>query len=183
MLIAIGTKNAAKIQGFTTIIKKVWKNSEFIAVETVSKISKQPLTIEEVITGAVNRANYALSLVKTAEYAAGIEGGVFRNNYGMFLGGWVALLRKNGELGIGSSAFVEVPKDLAYRLENGEEMGPITQELFNDDKNKIRHSNGTSGILTNNLYTRFREFEDATRCALAKFVAPEYYTEDIFKKK
>jgi inosine/xanthosine triphosphatase len=182
MIIAIGTKNNAKVQGFTTIAKLVWSDASFELTETESGISKQPLSVEEMIAGAINRAKHASSIISGSDYSAGIEGGVFRNNYGTFLGGWVALLRRDGVLGLGSSAFVEVPKDFAARLYSGEEMGPITTQLFNDHDNIIRHSNGTSGILTNNLYTRSKEFEDATRCALAKFVSPEYYSGTKFKK-
>ena len=183
MLIAIGTTNAAKNIGFKKIASDIWPDVEYTSIETDSNISAQPLTLDETILGAINRANYALQKVPNAIYGVGMEGGVFRNTYGMFLGGWVVIVDRKGVTGIGSSAFVQVPEDFAYRLDNGEEMGIITQELSKDDKNNIRHSIGTAGILTGQLYIRSQEFEDATKCALAKLLNPQFYSGEYFKKK
>ena len=68
-----------------------------------------------------------------------------------------------------------LPKDFEYRINNGEELGPIMQKLMNDDKNLIRHNEGAGGVLSDGLYTRVMEFEHATRCALVKFVSKDWY--------
>jgi len=175
MKIAIGTMNKAKNAAVQNIIKLVWNDADFYPIETDSGISSQPLSDEESIKGAINRAKQAL--IKTnADYGIGLEGGVRTiHNYGMFLHGWVAIIDKNGTIGLGQSASIELPKHIEERINNGEELGPIIQELMKDDKDTIRHNEGTNGILTNGLYTRVKEFEDATRCALARFVNPEWY--------
>jgi inosine/xanthosine triphosphatase len=106
-----------------------------------------------------------------------MEGNVHSNSHGMFLGDWVAIIDKNGKIGLGQSASIELPKHIEEKINSGEELGPIIQELMKDDKDTIRHNEGTNGILTNGLYTRVKEFEDATRCALARFVNPDWYKE------
>jgi len=174
MKIAIGTENRAKIQAVENIIKEVWKDIEFSYYQTDSLVSNQPLSDEEAIKGAINRAKQAINK-GNADYGVGLEGTVNTNNYGMFLHGWVAIVDKSGNGGLGQSASVQIPKSIEQRIKKGEELGPIIQELMNDEKNTIRHSEGTNGILTKGLYTRVKEFEDATRCALSRFLNPKQY--------
>jgi inosine/xanthosine triphosphatase len=174
MKIAIGTENKAKIQAVETIIRQVWKDVEFSYHKTESMVNEQPVNDEEAIKGATNRAKQAITK-GNADYGIGLEGTVNSNRYGMFLHGWVVIIDKEHNISYGQSASIQLPKTIEYRIKNGEELGPIIQELMKDDKNTIRHSEGTNGILTNGLYSRVKEFEDATRCALAKFVNPEWY--------
>ena len=175
MKIAIGTLNKAKNEAVQRVITKIWPEAEYFPIKTNSQIREQPLTDEEGIEGAINRANHALQLTPQADYAVGLEGTVDTNKYGMFLSGWVAIINRNGEVGIGCSGKVLMPKYLSSRIIEGGELGPIVQELLNDTNNEVRHSSGTNGLLTNNLYTRIDEFETATLCALAKFVSSEIY--------
>jgi len=174
MRIAIGTLNKAKNAAVENVIKLVWKDVEFISIETNSDIDSQPLSDEEAIKGAITRAMQALDKTD-ADYGIGLEGTVHNNSHGMFLHGWVAIIDKNENIGLGQSASIELPGHIAHRISKGEELGPIMQELMKDEENKIRHNEGSNGILTNGLYTRVDEFEDATKCALAKFVSSEWY--------
>jgi len=175
MNIAIGTENKAKIQAVENIIREVWKDVEFSYHQTNSLVNSQPLSDEEAIKGAINRAKQAIS-EGSANYGVGLEGTVNTNNYGMFLHGWVAIVDKEGNFGLGQSASVHIPKGIEQRIKKGEELGPIMRELMNDEKNSIRNNEGTNGILTNGLYTRVKEFEDATRCALSRFINAKWYT-------
>jgi len=180
MKIAIGTLNKAKNNAVEEIVRGIWSDAEFYSIETDSGIRAQPLTDEEAIKGAINRAKQAMIKVRSsysvdADYAVGLEGTVHSNRYGMFLHGWVAIIDKEHNIGLGQSGSIQLPKGIESRINSGEELGPIMQELMKDDKNTIRHNEGTNGILTNGLYTRVKEFKDATRCALAKFVSSEWY--------
>lgn len=175
MKIAIGTENKAKIQAVENIIKEVWKDVEFSYHQTNSLVKDQPLSDEEAIQGAINRAKQAISKGE-ADYGVGLEGTININHYGMFLHGWVAILDKEGNVGLGQSASVHLPKIIEQRINKGEELGLIMQELMNDEKNAIRQNEGTNGVLTNGLYTRVKEFEDATRCALSRFINAKWYT-------
>lgn len=175
MIIAIGSTNKAKNTAVRNVLDKVWEDCNFISVDADSQVSNQPTSDEEGIQGAINRAKNALKLVSDAKYAIGLEGTVHTNKFGMFLYGYVAIIDKSGNIGIGSSNQILVPEFMKKRIDAGEEMGPIMQDLQNDSNNEIRHSVGTGGILTKNLCTRIGEFEQATKAALAKFMSPEYY--------
>ena len=178
MIVAVGTKNRAKIEGVSRALGKAWADAEIISVESDSGVSAMPMTDEEGILGAINRAKGALKSVAGAVYGIGLEGTANENKYGVFLGGWVAIVDNTGKAGIGSSGKVLLPEWIAKRLKAGEELGPITQNMMGDSENKIRHSLGTCGLLTNGLYTRVDEFEEATKCALAKFLAGDFYEKE-----
>ncbi len=175
MKIAIGTLNKAKNEAVQKVISKIWPEAEYFPTKTNSRIREQPLTDEEGIEGAINRAKHALELIPQTDYGIGLEGTVDTNKYGMFLSGWVAIVNREGEIGMGCSGKVLMPKYLEIQLNEGKELGPLVQEMLKDTNNEIRHSTGTNGLLTNNLYTRIDEFETATLCALAKFVSSEIY--------
>ena len=175
MKIIIATENKAKIQGVTEVLNQVWTDVEIISEKFSSDISEQPLSEVEGITGATNRAKNAQAKYSEADYCIGIEGFVDSNEYGMFLGGTVVIINKTGEIGIGTSAKVQIPDFIKEKINEGLELGPLVKELMNDTEGAIRHSEGTTGILSKGLYNRVDEFKDATKCALARFLSPEFY--------
>ncbi|MBN2880810.1 DUF84 family protein [Candidatus Woesearchaeota archaeon] len=172
MKIAIGSENQAKNKAVKDVFDKLYENVEYIPLKTDSKIREQPLSDNEAITGAINRAKEAIK-VSDADFGIGLEGTVNTNKHGMFLSGWVAIIDKSGTTGIGSSGHILIPKQIEERINNGEELGPIIHELAKDDT--IRQTVGTGGILTKNLLTRDGEFREAIKSALAIFRSPEYY--------
>lgn len=175
MKIVIGSMNKAKNEAVRNIFDKVFGANEYLSVETNSLVSNQPLSSEEAIDGAINRARDALSKATDFDFGVGLEGTVDSNKHGMFLLGWVAIVDKNGKISVGSSGAVLLPDYMRKKVESGEELGPVIQELMNDSNNEIRHSQGACGLLTNGMYSRVHEFEDAVICALSKFIKPEFY--------
>ena len=175
MKIAIGSKNEAKNNGVKNVFERIWNDNVYVSIGTNSGVSDQPLSSEEAIDGAINRAKEALSKNEGFDFGVGLEGTVDSNKHGMFLLGWVAIVDKNGKIGIGSSGAVVLPDWMKAKIEDGMELGPLVQEMMNDEDNKIRHTLGASGLLTDGMYGRIKEFEDAVVCALAKFVGFKYY--------
>jgi len=175
MKIIIGTENKAKIQAIKEVFNLVWTDLEIIGEKFSSDVSDQPLTEEEGIKGAINRAKNAKIKYAEADFYIGMEGYVDTNEYGMFLAGIVAIIDKNGNIGIGSSAKMQLPEFIQKKIEAGQELGPIIKELMNDTTGDIRHFDGTNGILSKGLYNRVDEFKDATKCALVKFLSPEFF--------
>jgi inosine/xanthosine triphosphatase len=172
MKIVIGSRNAAKSAACKSILGEVYEDAEFVNIDASSGVSDMPMDNETTVTGAKNRAIDAFSKVEGADLAIGLEGGVYTGPEDMMiLLGWVAIF--DGEkFGIGHSGGVVLPKDIAEQLKAGAELGPLMHTRLGDD---IRHNMGTTGVLTNGLYPRNREFEDALRNALAPFVSPEFY--------
>lgn len=175
MKIIIATENKAKIQATTEIFKEVYGDVEIANEKFSSDVSDQPMSEEEGIQGAINRAQHARAKYPELDFAIGLEGYADTNKFGMFLAGAVAIINNSGEIGIGTSAKMLVPDFIKTKLEAGMELGPLIQALMNDVDNTIRHYDGTCGILTKGLYNRVEEFKDATKCALARFQSPEFY--------
>lgn len=176
MKISVGTKNKAKLDACDAILHLAFDDVSIVAHDVPSGIAAMPMTNEDTAQGAVNRAHAALDADPDAELGIGLEGGVYEGPLRrMYLLGWAAIVSRDGTIGIGHSAAVALPEDIADELRSGAELGPLMQTRMGDVDNEIRHSLGTTGLLTNGLYPRNREFEDALRNAVASFVAPEFY--------
>ena len=168
MKIGIGSTNEAK----NTAVKNVFsKLGEFTyeSVEVDSGIKKQPRSSNEAIKGALKRAEEALKKTR-ADYGIGLEGTVDTNEHGMFLIGWVVIIDRQGIESVGGSGAVKVPEEIRTRIENGEELGEVIKEIYNDSENTIRQGEGATGIFTRGLYPRTKEFQDAILCALGNLL-------------
>ena len=175
MKIIICTENKAKIQAIEEVLGKIWSNVEMIGENFSSGVSAQPLSEEEGIAGAINRAQNAKLKYSDADYYIGMEGYVDTNNHGMFLAGAVVIIDKENKIGIGSSAKMLLPVFIQKKIEKGAELGPLIKGLMNDTEGTIRQYDGTNGILSKGLYNRVDEFKDAAKCALARFQSPEFF--------
>lgn len=178
MKIIIATANKAKIQAVQEVFEKVFNEVAIVGEKFDSKVAEQPLSEDEGIQGALNRASSAQEKFPKADYYIGLEGYVDTNNFGMFLGGAVVILDNRGNFGIGLSAKMQLPKVLKEKIEQGEELGPLMKKLMNDQHGKIRQFDGTNGILSKGLYNRVDEFKDATKCALSRFVSLGLYKQN-----
>lgn len=175
MKIIISTENKAKIQAVEEVFSQVWSDLKITSKKFASGVSEQPLSEEEGIKGAINRAKNAQEKYPDADYFVGMEGYVDSNEYGMFLAGAVAIVATNGTTGIGISAKIQLPDFIREKIEKGNELGPLIKDLMNDNRETIKHRDGTNGILSKGLYNRVDEFKDATKCALARFQSLELY--------
>lgn len=176
--VAVGSQNKAKLAAVEQVFGRVFEGVEINGYDVESGVSDQPMNDEESIEGAKSRAVAAMEQDESADYGVGLEGNVVTIAGRMFLHGWVAVADRSGTVGLGHSSGLELPESIRKELEAGKELGPVLQEMLGDEDNEIRHSTGTNGVLSGELYTRVDEFTHATACALAKFIKPELYQED-----
>jgi inosine/xanthosine triphosphatase len=170
--ISVGSQNPVKIQAVTNAVNKIWDNTEVIAVKCLSGVSIQPTSDDEAIKGAVTRAH--LSLQKTgADLGIGLEGSINDTGYGMFVTGWVAAVDKAGTMGIGGGGRLLLPEEVAVKVRDGKELGPVMDEFVGEYNTKQKQ--GAVGIFTGNLVTRTDAFERAAIYALTRFINPGYY--------
>ncbi len=174
MKVAIGTKNPAKISAVEQAFTKVWpdRQCEFIGVEVVSSVSDQPMTDEESIIGATNRAKSAMEKVQ-ADFGVGLEGGLQKIGNQWFDCGWIVILDKKEHRGIGSSIKMEVPPKMMRYIHEGIELGKVVDIVFHVENAK--HSNGHFGLMTANAITRVEGYRDGVIAALAAFINPEVF--------
>lgn len=153
MKVAVGSKNPAKINA----VKEAFKAYPFeiISVDAPSGVSDQPMTDEETIKGAINRAIQAAELSE-AGIGVGLEGGVQQTPYGLMLCNWGALAVKGMQPIIAGGARIPLPDEISQQLLNGAELGPVMDQYA--QKKNVRKNEGAVGIFTNGQINRSEMF-------------------------
>jgi inosine/xanthosine triphosphatase len=141
-------------------------------IETLSGVSAQPLTEEETITGARNRADEAKILVNDADYWIGIEGGVQHMETGLAAFAWI-VVKSSGKRGEARTATFLLPKRVSNLIDSGMELGNANDLVFNESNSKQK--NGAVGLLTHDVIDRLELYRQAVILALIPFINPELY--------
>jgi inosine/xanthosine triphosphatase len=174
MKIAVGSTNPTKVAAVETIVSQFWPEAEIVALAVPTGVSDMPMSDEETITGARNRARAARQAVD-ADLGFGLEGGVHPDPIGLLLQGWVVVTDGNGREGVGAAGRLPLPPMIANRILAGEELGPIMDDLLGESN--VKAKGGAVGALTGGLIPRKQAFALGVGYALAPFVAPEFYAQ------
>nr|WP_026104982.1 DUF84 family protein [Halalkalibacterium ligniniphilum] len=153
IVLAVGSKNRAKVYAVQEIL--IREPIKVVSLDVPSEVAKQPLSDEETLKGAINRAKACLDS-KEISLGIGLEGGVCETDYGLMLCNWGALVNRKGNVWVASGAKIPVPHHVAEALRNGEELGDIMARLTDD--RDIRVKMGAVGIFTNERITRKKMF-------------------------
>jgi len=152
-------------------------DSESVAVEAVpvpSGVSEQPTGHAETIAGAENRAAAVLAEEPAGyDLGVGIEGGVaeFDGTDEIFLIMWAAV-SDGSRVGRGAGPSLELPVAVAARVEDGEELGPVMDDVL--DTNGVARRGGAAGALTNSRVDRADALAGVVAGALGPFVSDLY---------
>ncbi len=188
MKIGIGSTNKAKLSAVKSAFGKLQQafffsglnQAEFTAIPTKTTIPDMPLSLEQIVEGAVQRAYFVFENVPDLDIALGLEGGVFplaspsllgKSQY--FLQNWV--FAYNGEKGyLGSSPALNLPEKIITAIyEEQRELAEVIDEF--SGKNDVRSKEGAFGILTRNLLTRSASFEIAVINSMIPFLNEKFY--------
>ncbi len=170
--VVVGTTNPAKLAAVDQALKQIWSQVSIASINVDSGVRTQPLSDQEAISGATNRARLALASID-ADLGIGVEGNTVELEQGMFSTAWVTVVDRTGVIGLGSSGRFRLPEAVAQAVRQGGELGPLMDQLTGEQNTK--HKQGAVGILTNNLITRSAALETAVIFALTRFISPEYY--------
>jgi inosine/xanthosine triphosphatase len=163
MKIIIGSNNPAKIEA----VKKAFQGSnDFYPVKSPSGVSEMPFTDEETIKGAINRAENALTIGE-GDIGIGLEGGVQETSYGLLLCNWGVIASKEYPSIIAGGARILLPEEIANRLRNGEELGPVMDDYTK--KQSIRKKEGAVGVFTNGKINRVEMFTHLTKLLVGQY--------------
>lgn len=171
MRVAVGSTNPVKRDATAAAFASI-AGATVEAVDVDSGVSDQPIGHEETVAGAETRARRALA---AGDYAlgVGIEGGAARFDGidGRYLIMWAAVT--DGEtVGRGAGPSLRLPEDLAVRIEGGEELGPVMDDVF--DLENVKEKEGAAGVLTGNVVDRETALTTAVAGALGPFVTDAY---------
>jgi len=164
MIIAVGTKNPAKIRAVNNSVSLFFPETKIIAVDVSSGISEMPTTEEESLKGAFNRAKEALDKTD-ADIGIGLEGHTTETKYGMLLLGLVVAMNKNGKYRIGHNGGILLPENIAKRIRKGEILARVMDSI--SGQKGMNKKDGAIGYFTNGLVTRADSFERGIVYALS----------------
>lgn len=164
MKVIVGSKNPAKISAVQTAFYTY--EIELVSLDVPSGVNEQPFSDDETIKGAINRAQNALE-VGNGDIGIGLEGGVHQTEHGLFLCNWGCLVEKGEPPIIGGGARILLPKQIAIRLLNGEELGPVMDDYAKQEN--VRKNEGAVGIFTNGMINRAEMFSHVTKLLVGQY--------------
>jgi inosine/xanthosine triphosphatase len=166
MIVAIGSKNPAKINAVKLAFQEIHKEVTVMPMDVDSGVSEQPFSDDETIKGAKSRAENCFK-EHDVEIAIGLEGGVTETEYGLCVCNWGALVQKGKSPIIAGGARIFLPDEISNRLRAGEELGPVMDAYAN--KKNVRKKEGAVGIFTNGLVTRDEMFVHVMKLLIGQY--------------
>ena len=179
--IAVGTTNRAKLQSVETAAGRMFPAGHLLQpCSADSSVSDQPMSVAETMEGATNRAHAALAHAAArgapADYGVGIEGGLERVGERWFEAGWVAVVRaSDGRVGYGSAGRCEVSGSIVRRLQAGEELCEVMDDL--SGQSAVGSHQGMMGIVTRGILQRGECMTHGVYFGFAPFISDEVYWE------
>jgi len=172
MKIVLGSTSKAKKE----ILDKALRNSikgkyEIVGINADSEISDQPLSEDETVKGAVNRARNAFKQVPDADFAVGLEGGLNKvdgANYFLVCGTAIVDNTQKAYIGVGGQ--LELPKEVSDRISNNEQFGEAIREY--EAKNKTDQN---VAPLVESIISREASFIQAINNAYLSYKNKKHY--------
>ena len=167
--VIIASKNPVKVNATQKAFEQVFPNEkfEFIGIQVPSFVSDQPMSDEETLEGAINRAENAKLARKDAYFWVGIEGGIETDGVAMDSLGWMIILSEK-RVGQARSCTFPLPPYVAKAVNAGQELGHVNDAFFKMHNSK--QGGGAVGSLTNNLVTRMDLYVQPLILALIPFL-------------
>ncbi len=168
MRITVGTANQVKVSAVAELLKQYQPlaEAEVVGVEVDSGVRDQPLSLEEIVEGAKNRARNAFS----EDYSVGLEAG-FMEVPGSQSGSMnvcAAVVYDGTAFHLGLSSAFETPDAEIMRLvrEEGMTLAQATNHTGLVDDPAIGKGAGVVGMITKGRVNRKEYIQEAMRMAL-----------------
>ncbi len=172
--IIVASKNPVKINASLIGFQKMFPEETFEieGVSVPSGVPDQPKA-EEILKGAMTRAENAFKERSEADFWIGIEGGIEENNGEMETRAWAVIKSKNGKVGRALGGGFLLPEKVAKLIRKGKELGEADDIVFGRINSK--QDIGAVGILTGGVATRTDYYSKAVVLALIPFKNPDLY--------
>jgi len=195
LIIAVGSTRRPKLNGVRDALDELGPRLdpdaqfEIVGIEAPSGVRDTPLSRNEMMTGARNRAEHLRRIAQDRNepwnYFIGVEGGLeIVNDSGarlVFLENWAYVLDRDGRGSFGQSGAVAVPEPLAAKVvDEGVDLAEAVDAFAGT--HGIRDAQGAWGVLTRDLVTRRDAFRLAVINAFAPFYNSEAYREDSARR-
>ena len=173
--VIVGSQNPVKINAVRQAFRQIFAPAdvEVSGADAPSLVSEQPMSAAETRLGAVNRVKHCQQHF-AADYYVAIEGGVDLNDDGPHTFAYVVIADQQ-QHAVGRSATLPLPMQVYRALQQGAELGPLMDSMFNTTN--IKQKGGAIGLLTAGVATRESNYTQAVVLALAPFLHPELFNQ------
>lgn len=173
-LVLVGSKNPVKISCTQDGFVQSFNRSFLVeGINAHSGVSDQPFGDAETLLGAKNRASHSREVFPEANFWVGIEGGVDKDEQGMYAFAWIYILGKDGKSGQSKTGTFYLPKAVSKLVESGLELGKADDQIFEQENSK--QQGGSVGILTHGVVNRSDYYRQAIILALIPFLNDSLY--------
>jgi inosine/xanthosine triphosphatase len=167
--VVVASKNIPKLsatrEGFTRLLSGSTFDVEGVSVS--SGVSDQPLSDEETLQGANNRAKNARVAQPNADFWVGIEGGVEEHQDAIQSFAWVVVIDREGRAGRARTSAYYLPEETTRLLREGKELGEAEDVVWGQTNSK--NGMGSIGLLTGGVVDRAEYYTQAVVLALIPF--------------
>ena len=172
--VIIASKNPVKVNCTKEGFKNIFPDQayDFEGISVPSDVSDQPMTDQETLQGAMNRAKNAQKEVPEADFWVGIEGGIDQTYDGILAFAWVVIVSEDRTGKSRTSTFYLPPK-VVELINQGIELGHANDQVFGEKNSK--HKGGAVGSLTGGVLGRTAYYVQAVMLALVPFKNPDIY--------
>jgi inosine/xanthosine triphosphatase len=178
--IIVASTNPVKISAAQRGFEQMFPGETFAfqGISAPSGVSDQPMTSQETLQGAYNRAEHIRREHPEADYWVGIEGGVDESAPGepgpvsLIAFAWVVVLDRE-RVGKGRTGHFSLPPRVTELIHQGMELGHADDLVFGRTNSK--QENGAVGLLTGDVIDRAGFYEQAVIFALIPFRNAELY--------
>ncbi len=177
--VVVASGNPVKVRSTEAGFRAMLPNLElrFETVSVSSGVSDQPMSDEETLHGAENRAQAAELERPQADFWVGLEGGLDDDGSGGLLAfAWV-VVRGGGCCGRSGTASFQLPEAVAGHVRQGMELGEADDLVFGHTNSKQK--NGAVGLLTGNAIDRAQLYEPSVALALVPFCNTELFSAEF----
>lgn len=187
MNIAIGTTNIIKIQAVKEVMQDypMFAAATFFSFSVPSEISDQPLSLEEIILGAKNRAKNAFRACDSCNYSFGIESGLFEANGSTtgFFEACICCIYDGLNNHIGLSCGFEIPSQiLSLVIDKKMELSQACHQSGITTNPKLGSAEGLVGILSKGRITRKEYTKQCVVTALMQIENAHLYDKTVFEQ-
>lgn len=180
MIIAVGTTNKIKIKAITELLHDYPQlaHAEVKSFSVSSEIAEQPLSLEEIIRGAKNRAKNAFEACDSCSYSFGIESGLFEaiGTQTGFLEACICCIYDGVNHLIGLSCGFEVPPHiLELVVEKNRDLAQACFDAGVTTNEKLGSAEGLVGILSKGRIDRKEYTKQCIATALFQLENADWY--------
>ncbi len=169
--IAIGSTNPVKIQAVKNALND--ESVQVVPCSALSKVRPQPLSDEETLQGAINRAKDCLEKTDSP-LAIGLEAGIVFLQNQVYLCHWGAIVDRNQNIFFTNGPLILLPSEYRQSLSNGQNLEDIMHHSTGIEC--LGTKEGAIGVFTQNRLNREQVLTQIVKALVGQY---HYYQQPV----